>query len=233
MLKPMKPACSEAPVTRSARPYSSALAKKAAKRDEPAPAKAPAKAVPSGKHSGLAVPRDAVSLGDFERALGLFQARDWRGAAKVLDRVVDGHDPAVMPEIVDRSKMYLRICQRNQLPAEVEPTTGEQIYLTGVLRMNEGNLDQALALFERGTALDPGGDRAHYAAAATLALKQDRAAAIERLRRAIAINPDNRILAANDSDLESLRDEGEFQALIGSPRKRRTKIRVQGGDESE
>ena len=88
----------------------------------------------------------------------------------------------------------------------------------GVVQLNAGQLEQAAGHFERALVLDGHSDKAEYGLAAAHALRHDREKALLHLKRSIERNPENRIFAANDSDLESLRDDPEFLDLLGAGR---------------
>jgi hypothetical protein len=53
--------------------------------------------------------------------------------------------------------------------------------------------------------------------AAASAQRRDAATALEHLRRAIALNGENRSRARQDADFESLRDESDFRAALEPP----------------
>jgi len=53
--------------------------------------------------------------------------------------------------------------------------------------------------------------------AAASAQRRDAASALEHLRRAIALNGENRSRARQDADFESLRDEPDFRTALEPP----------------
>ena len=63
----------------------------------------------------------------------------------------------------------------------------------------------------------PDSDHAHYIMSVALASKGDSTEALDHLRRAITLNPENRALARQDPDLEPLRAAGEFRDLTDAP----------------
>jgi tetratricopeptide (TPR) repeat protein len=248
------------PVTRRGAPRSSSLAKKVVKtrvakrppaqtRAASSPGAKPAgkklaasaKAKAKGRPGGKPVPAKAVKLDrsgpgpgipEFELALAAFHKQDWRGAAVRLREVLKRFPGEI--ELGDRVQAYLRIAERQLEDTRFEPRTADEHYHVGVLRMNSGQFDEAAGFFERSAALDARSDKARYALATVLSLKGDARGALRHLRRAIELNPENKVYAANDSDLELVRDDPEFIELVGRPQPRPGRVRTgPGGDESE
>ena len=70
---------------------------------------------------------------------------------------------------------------------------------------------------QRALAEDSRHDHAHYMMAVANAQRREVGAAIDHLRRAIALNGENRSRARQDADLDSLRDEAGFRVLLDTP----------------
>ena len=47
--------------------------------------------------------------------------------------------------------------------------------------------------------------------------RNDPAAAVDHLRRAVSLNPENRSLARQDPELDALRDDAAFRAALDTP----------------
>jgi tetratricopeptide (TPR) repeat protein len=75
----------------------------------------------------------------------------------------------------------------------------------------------AMDNLQRALGEDPESDHAHYIMAVALGMRDRTDEAIEHLRRAIALNPENRGLAKQDPDLDSLRDHDRFLAALDTP----------------
>ena len=67
---------------------------------------------------------------------------------------------------------------------------------------------------QRALTADARHDHAHYMMAVSSARRGDTGAALDHLRRAVALNPENRSIARQDPELESLRDAPAFKAAL-------------------
>ena len=200
-----------------------------AKKVEPAAkAKTPVEKVPRRVEM-------TVAITAFEGILAIVGKQDWKGALAKLKAFSAEYPNEI--ELLDRVGAYTKVCEQNLRAAPPAPKTAEDHYSAGVLRLNQGAFEEAARHFEKATALDAKLDKARYAMASALALKNDRPGALEHLRQAIELNPENRIFAANDSDLESLRDDPEFSELVGRAARVRAAAKSEshrpGDDESE
>jgi tetratricopeptide (TPR) repeat protein len=83
--------------------------------------------------------------------------------------------------------------------------------------LNSGDHSGALDHLQRALSEDPESDHAHYIMAVALGMRQKTDDAIEHLRQAIALNRENRNLARQDPDLESLRDHPRFREALDTP----------------
>jgi len=150
---------------------------------------------------------------DYEEALKLFQKKDWGKAIHALEQVV--RDYPTEREVCDRARIRIRHARSQTAPtASSRAKDPDADYYLGVIAANDGRLDEAVELLERAVKQD-GSDRALYSLAAVFSLRGDGPGAIAQLRRAITINSANRTMALNDPDFDSLRDDQEFQSLLG------------------
>jgi tetratricopeptide (TPR) repeat protein len=189
---------------------------RAAGNPRPAPAPAPPPA-PSPSHL------EAVAL--YENGLEALQrhAFDAAGASfrEVLNRYPEER------EIHDRARLYLKICERQAIAPPAPPRTVEEGLLSATVALNSGDFDGALSHLGRVEAEDPENDHAQYMLAVIAVARGQLPRSLEHLRRAIELNPENRSLARQDADLEPLRADESFRALVepapGSipPRRRR------------
>jgi tetratricopeptide (TPR) repeat protein len=142
----------------------------------------------------------AVKL--YERGVRAVHAKKWTEAKKLLERVVEEGD---MVDLVHRARQYLELVERESKAAG-DP---RDPYVKAVLDHNAGNLDAAEAACTREGRMEKD-DRFAYLAAAIAAVREDYAAALERLRVAVELNPRNLIQARQDVDFEELREQPEF-----------------------
>jgi len=88
-------------------------------------------------------------------------------------------------------------------------------------RNNYGNLltvqerlDEAEGEYRAAIRLDPSHPKPYYNLACLYSLRHEKAKALPLLKKAIALNPDLREDAAKDPDLDNIRDDPEFRALV-------------------
>jgi tetratricopeptide (TPR) repeat protein len=143
-----------------------------------------------------------------------FHKRDLEQACELFRSIV-----AEFPEeseLLERVHTWLRICEKAVVPKPSRPQTAEDHYKLGIVRYNEGQLGQALEHFDRALVLEPRSDKIHYVMAAAYALRSEGDRSLEHLKKAIDLNEDNRVFAANDTDFDLLKEHAEFRALVSS-----------------
>ena len=80
--------------------------------------------------------------------------------------------------------------------------------------MNDRRLDEAEHHLSEALKRDPRADHVHYATAVLYAIRGDPEGAHRSLSQAIELNPRNRPLALNDSDLASMREDPSISDLL-------------------
>lgn len=159
----------------------------------------------------------------YERGIAALQRRDYQTAADAFRDLM-----ARFPEereLQERAQVYLRVCEREL--AAATPRTSEERVVAATVALNRGDHGRALALLDDVLRDDPRSDLAQYMAAVAHCARGDQEAAVDRLRRAIELNPENRNLARQDTDLEALHDLEAFRQLVDTPpptaRRRKTR----------
>lgn len=147
----------------------------------------------------------------YEEALKLFQQQKWARAKELLERVVEG--PA--RDLADRAHMHLRVCTQRIAPAAVAtPKSAEDHYTQGVALMNMGRWDEARDHLDRARKAAPKADHIVYAIAALDCLTGEADSAMENLKLAIQLRPENRYHARNDEDFSFLQEDPRFTELL-------------------
>jgi tetratricopeptide (TPR) repeat protein len=118
------------------------------------------------------------------------------------------------PALIERSHSFARVCDRRLAGPPAEPQSADDRYHRAVTLANAGELEAAIAMFDRVLEDEPSSVRALYARASTWALKRNADAAVADLRRAIQAEPRVRFQAVNDPDFEPIREEPAFIDLI-------------------
>jgi Flp pilus assembly protein TadD len=160
---------------------------------------------------------DAVAI--FERGMAAFHERDYSAAVAQFQAL--GTDHPSEPELQERARVYLTVCQR-QLARPASPETLQELLCAATVALNSGAFDEAERLLARVTRERPDHDHAHFMLALARTGRGAFLDALNALDRAIALNPENRLLALREPDLEPLRRVTGFdQAVHPGPRGRR------------
>ena len=140
------------------------------------------------------------------------QRHDYNGAAGYFRTVLERYPEE--RELLERARLYLRVCERetSRRPAEAK-TPAERVYAATVA-LNSGDHSGALDHLQRALGEDPESDHAHYIMAVALGMRNRADEAIDHLQQAIALNPENRALAKQDPDLDSIRDHDRFREAL-------------------
>ena len=138
-----------------------------------------------------------------------FQRENYNKAAEILEKLA-GTAP---PEIADRARAHLRLCERRRFTVST-PRTAADSYLFGVAELNAGRPDSAANYLEKANRMEPGREDVCYALAACYALQAKAGAALDLLRTAIGLRPQNRLEARHDPDFRSLAGDPRFGDLV-------------------
>jgi tetratricopeptide (TPR) repeat protein len=150
-------------------------------------------------------------LKQYEEAVRYFQQQKPHKAKQVLEKVIAGPSK----ELADRAQMHLRICEQRiaRLPTPVL-RSAEDHYQSGVAMMNLGRWDQAREHLLRARKMAPKADYIYYAMAALDCLTGEAESAMENLKTAIDLRPENRYHARNDEDFAFLQEDPRFTELL-------------------
>ena len=147
----------------------------------------------------------------YEESLRYFQQQKYHRAKQALERVVAGPGK----ELADRAQMHLRICEQRILrPPVAVLRTAEDHYTQGVAMMNLGRWDEAREHLDRARKAAPKADHIIYAMAALDCLTGEAETAMQNLKLAISLRPENRYHARNDEDFAFLQEDPRFTELL-------------------
>ena len=167
----------------------------------------------SGRAPRIEPPRAApalTQLAAFEAAVRLFHARQLAEARVLFPQAAAGAES----DVAQRAQLHMAMCDRRLQPAAVSFGTAEEYYNYGVALINARNVAEARAHLEKALAIAPGSDHIHYALALAQALAGDLAGAQVNLRRAIELEPRNRLIARQDADFAPLAHQAPFRSLL-------------------
>jgi len=156
-------------------------------------------------------PAAILQLKVYEEALKLVQEQKFAKAKQSLEKVLVG--PST--ELADRARVHLRaVEQRLSRVPQPTPKTAEDHYTQGVAMMNLGRWDEAREHLDRALKVAPKADHIVYAMAALDCLTGEAESAMERLKFAIQLRPENRYHARNDEDFAFLQEDPRFTELL-------------------
>ena len=153
-----------------------------------------------------------AAVKNFEVAVRHFHAERFAKARQFFEKLVT----STYPEVADRARLHLRLCEQRQSRPAPAPKTAQDYYILGVAELNARQLESAIEHLSRAGRLEPKGGHVHYALAAAHALQRDTEAALEHLKAAITLDPRNAFQARDDEDFRALASDSRFQSLVGS-----------------
>jgi tetratricopeptide (TPR) repeat protein len=147
----------------------------------------------------------------YEQAVQHFHQQKFAKAKELLEKVLTGPSK----ELADRGRVHLSIVeQRMAKQAAPAVRTPEEHYQAGVAMMNLGRWDEARDHLLRAKKLAPKADYVFYAMAALDCLTGEAESAMENLKVAIQLRPENRYHARNDEDFAFLQEDPRFTELL-------------------
>lgn len=163
--------------------------------------KAPSAKPAAPPHPSFAQYQSAVQLmqeGKFEKARPLFEKLMRNGA----------------PELIERSRTYLAVCDRQAQKKTLSFPNPEEQYDYAVSLLNTGHYEDARDQFEGLLKTNALMNYAHYGLAILNSITGQAEECLDHLRRAIELNPQNRIQARGDTDFVDMADDPRFTELL-------------------
>ena len=146
----------------------------------------------------------------FSKATSLFNEGKFGMAKRVLKRVETGPNSA----LGHRARVYLAICRKKAARKRPILKTVEDFYNHAVLLFNDGDYNAAVRVLNRGLRKDATAAHLHYVKAVAKVLLGQRTGALIPLKKAIALDPEIRIRALLDPDLQSVIRRHPFSKLV-------------------
>lgn len=157
---------------------------------------------------------ESAALGAFERAHKEFVRGRFAEARNQFRVLVEKYSQ--VSEVAARARTYLAIAESRLRTESMLPRDADSLYDRGVIELNRGEYVAAQEMFERALKREPEAAHIHYGLAATRARLGSIDLALESLQRALAIQPNLRVRAQHDHDLNPLRNDPDFDRLIFS-----------------
>jgi tetratricopeptide (TPR) repeat protein len=150
-------------------------------------------------------------LTNFSQAMKSFHKGDYSKASELLTQLNEKED--VERELADRIKTYLKICQDKLAKKSAPLKTFKDYYDLGVYKANEGDYQEAISLLKKAQELDPKEGKAPYLLATVFCKMEKIDDCLESLKKAIQADNLLAVLAQNEDDFESLKEDQEFKLI--------------------
>ena len=155
----------------------------------------------------------ASAIHAYEAAIKLMHAEQFEKAIHSFENLIAQHTDE--PEIQERAKVLVHACEKKiQEKGRTVLRSADDHYNVGIADLNRRELGSAMDHLQHALKLTPKADHVLYALATANALQGNRGPALQFLKQSIQYRPENRFLAARDSDFESLHDDAEFKQLV-------------------
>jgi tetratricopeptide (TPR) repeat protein len=153
-----------------------------------------------------------VAVDGFERGFQALQQRQFGRAAELFQQVINGYPDE--KELQERARVYLSLCERQKYSQGASPRSLEERINAATVAINRGAFSEGLSLLRRLEPEHRDNDHIQYMLCVAYSVLGDRDQALGHLKEAIAMNQENRYLASQDADLESLRDDPRFVGVL-------------------
>jgi tetratricopeptide (TPR) repeat protein len=157
---------------------------------------------------------ESAALVAFERAHKEFVRGRFAEARNQFRMLVEKYSQ--VSEVAARARTYLAIAESRLRTESMLPRDADSLYDRGVIELNRGEYVAAQEMFERALKREPEAAHIHYGLAATRARLGSIDLALESLQRALVLQPNLRVRAQHDHDLNPLRNDPDFDRLIFS-----------------
>jgi tetratricopeptide (TPR) repeat protein len=167
-------------------------------------------ASPSGKPGVHSSTGTGPAFQHFQSAMVLLQQGKFDKALAAFEKLL----AAAPPELLERCKMYLSICQKQLDKHPLTFSTPEEHYDYAVSKLNTGYYEEAREEFGAILASHSEADYAFYGMALLDAITGHTQECLDNLAKAIELNPRNRLQARVDNDFQSMADDPRFTELL-------------------
>jgi Flp pilus assembly protein TadD len=142
----------------------------------------------------LALEREQSHL--FDDAIAEFRAGRYSQARELFQAAAGGPNPGM----THSARLHVLMCEQRLGAGQVSLQTPDELYNYSIALINSRRLSEAEERLRQAAVLAPAADHIYYALALCLALRGDLHGAHANLKRAIEIDPRNRVAARNDPD---------------------------------
>jgi len=116
-------------------------------------------------------------------------------------------------ELIDRVQIYLTLCEGRKQKTKVSLKDFEDYYQYGIYKMNQGNYEEALKLFQKAQNEEPKEGKIHYLMATIYCLTGKQEECIDSLKKAVHLDKFFKILANNESSFIDIKEDKRFKLI--------------------
>lgn len=160
--------------------------------------------------NGETVSASEAQLRRYEEAYRLFRNQSYAQAKTAFERAAEGPQR----ELSHNARLHVAMCERRLQSSQVEFSTAEEHYNYAIARLNTRELLIARRHFDAALAMAPNGDHIYYGLALCCGLSGDYQGCYENLKRAIDLQPKNRLMARQDPDFNTIMQHPVFHQLL-------------------
>jgi tetratricopeptide (TPR) repeat protein len=153
-----------------------------------------------------------AAVKNFELGARAFRKQNYERAKEIFEKLASSG----VAGVAERARVHLRLCEQKLSRPAPPPRKAEDLYTLGVGALNFRRLDDAIEYLNKAQKSAPQLEHIYYALAAAYSLRGDAEAALQHLREAITLRPENRIQAKRDEDFQTLATDARFKELVFS-----------------
>jgi tetratricopeptide (TPR) repeat protein len=151
-----------------------------------------------------------AAIRNFGLGARAFQKQNYEKAKEFFEKAA----ATEVAGVAERARVHLRLCERKLSRPGPPPRDAEELYTLGVGALNSLRLNDAIEYLKKAQRSAPKLDHIRYALGAAYSLHGDTESALEHLKEAIALRPQNRIHAKRDKDFRALATDARFKELV-------------------
>jgi tetratricopeptide (TPR) repeat protein len=151
------------------------------------------------------------ALTSYEQAMKYFHKGDCAKASELLKAFIEKHDSE--KELVERSQIYLSICDQRMKKEKVSLSTFDDYYQYGVYKVNQGEYEEAIKLLNKAKEMEPKEGKIPYLISLAFCRMDKQEECLEFLKNAVQIDKFFAVLAQNEENFETLREDKKFKLI--------------------
>jgi len=151
-----------------------------------------------------------AAVRNFELGARAFQKQNYQKAREIFEKLASSG----VAGVAERARVHLQLCEQKLSRPSPPPRKAEDLYTLGVGALNSRRLDDAIEYLNKAQKSAPKLEHIRYTLAAAYSLRGDAESALQHLKEAITLRPENRIQAKRDEDFKTLATDTRFRELV-------------------